>query len=209
MDWQQYWLCCRCQRYFVIVSPLDLTFETHACLPWPEQDSACPGWCVFWSECVFWQCPKIVGARGAILVIAASRLLHLLKLYSSQTHIQVTLNVVEIYCERIRCLLSGGAPGKDNLQVGGQMCPTCPAEELRLLSNWSTWTTDSVLVMQPWSSLPDCPYTCCWTAPPAFGCCVNVFTFCVKLCNAAVTNCPSCACAHIQACKHAKALWQY
>eukprot|EP00983_Pelagomonas_calceolata_P094240 1157866-Pelagomonas_calceolata.AAC.6 len=29
---------------------------------------------------------------------------------------QVTLSVVEIYCERIRCLLSNGEPGKDNLQ---------------------------------------------------------------------------------------------
>jgi len=30
---------------------------------------------------------------------------------------RVTLSVVEIYCERIRCLLSNGEPGKDNLQV--------------------------------------------------------------------------------------------
>ncbi|KAF5839516.1 P-loop containing nucleoside triphosphate hydrolase protein [Dunaliella salina] len=30
---------------------------------------------------------------------------------------KVTLSVVEIYCERIRCLLSNGSPGKDNLQV--------------------------------------------------------------------------------------------
>lgn len=31
--------------------------------------------------------------------------------------LQIMLSVVEIYCEKIRCLLSGGAPGKDNLQV--------------------------------------------------------------------------------------------